>query len=93
MSLSKAAEATRYLLKLYKEAALDGSLTTDEVIALVRERVPGAHASTIYNAIGAYGPVGEGDAAWSRRADLPSIPSWFYNPKTGESLDPGGTLE
>jgi len=83
MSLSKGAEATRAILKLHKEEALNGVLTVEEVIAMVRERVPGAHQETICRAIVDYGPIGEGpdglgDMAWMRRADQPQIPGWFY---------------
>lgn len=91
MSLSHAAEATRAVLKLHAEEALDGSLTIDEVVAMVREILPGTHAETVYKAIEDYGPIGEGpdgqgDMVWFKRAQGRQIPSWFYSPKTGVPL-------
>jgi hypothetical protein len=91
MTLSRTAEATRYVLKAHRDEALEGTLTVDDVVYLVREVVPAANVQGIYKAIEDYGPIGEGpdgqgDLAWYRRAQQLRIPSWFYNPKTGEAL-------
>jgi hypothetical protein len=86
MSLTKTAEATRAVLKLHREEAVNGTLTVENVITLVQEVVPLAHREGIFRAIENYGPIGEDDLAWCRRAEGPRIPSWFYNPKTGEAL-------
>lgn len=86
MTMSKTAEATRAVLKLHRDDALEGKLTVDDVVYLVREVLPAANLEGIYSAIGAYGPIGEGDLTWYRRAQEPRIPNWFYNPKTGEAL-------
>lgn len=88
MSMSKTAEATRSVLKQYRDAALDGTLTVDQVVSLVKQVVPSAQREGIYNAIGAYGPIGEGaeglgDTEWYERAQKPQIPSWFYSPHQG----------
>lgn len=87
MSLSKTAEATRAVLKERYQEALNGTLTLEDVVAEVKRVVPQAHREGIYNAIEAYGPIGEGDKKWARRAQLPQIPSWFFNPRTGEPLE------
>lgn len=85
MAISKTAEATRAVLKQHKDDALNGTLTVDEVIVLVREVVPNAKPEGIYRAILDYGPIGEGDAAWYRRAGEPQIPAWYYSAKSART--------
>lgn len=87
MSLSKTAKATRAVLKEHADEAYEGTLTTGQVLDYVHELEPDAKDAGIYNAIGSYGPDGEEDHVWARRAKLGLIPNRFYNPKTGESLD------
>lgn len=85
MSISREAEATRAVLKLHRDDAINGMLTLGDVVYLVRQVMPGAEERSIYNAINAYGPMGEGpdgegDLTWYRRVQQTRIPSWFYNP-------------
>lgn len=85
--ITQTAEATRAYLKEHAARALDGSLTIEEVISAVQEAVPDATRGQILHAIGSYGPIGEGDWIWEKRAqgDGP-IRSWFYSPSRGTEV-------
>lgn len=87
MSLSETAKATRYVLTVNRDEALSGELTTGRVVEMVQEIIPTAKPQGIYRAIEDYGPIGEDDEVWRKKAERPGGPSsWFYSPHTGQEV-------
>lgn len=62
--LSTTARITRDVLDKNAEGAYDGTLTTGDVVRLVKQQQPTASDRAIYLAIGRFGPTCKCDNEW-----------------------------